>query len=237
MPRPRTVSVAPPAELGTAAGLAYALWRPSGPVRGGVIVLHGAGSAKESHYDFARLLGAAGFAALIPDQRGHGESAGPMDGDPVGDVVAMGERLRDRVGPEIPLALRGSSMGGLFAILAAGPLGASAVVAICPASPEGLRRGVLAGRHPFAADAEALAGFLAAQDLGATVEALQAPFLLLHAEGDEIVPVEHSRELAERMRSPGSRLVTVPGGHHRSIQHDSELQALTVRFLRDSLAR
>jgi alpha-beta hydrolase superfamily lysophospholipase len=236
MPRPRSVAVVPPAELASARGLAYALWRPPGPARGAVIVLHGAGSAKESHYDFARALVAAGFAALVFDQRGHGESAGPMAGDPVRDVAAMGELVRARLGPGVPLALRGSSMGGLFAILAAGPVGARAVVAICPASPHGLARGVLAGRHGFGADAPALAGFLDGQDLGTTVQALEAPLLLLHADGDEIVPVEHSRELAGRMRVPGSRLVTVPGGHHRSIQHDSELQALSLRFLEGALA-
>jgi hypothetical protein len=43
--------------------------------------------------------------------------------------------------------------------------------------------------------------------------------------------VEHSRELAKALRAEGSRLVTVPGGHHRSVQHDGELQALSVRFL------
>ena len=53
--------------------------------------------------------------------------------------------------------------------------------------------------------------------------------LLLHAEGDEVVPVEHSREL--HAAAPGSRLVEAPGGHHRSIQHDPEFQALSVRFL------
>ena len=55
--------------------------------------------------------------------------------------------------------------------------------------------------------------------------------LLLHAEGDEQVPVEHSRELAELTRSPRSRLIAVPGGHHRSVQHDPDLQAVSLRFL------
>jgi alpha-beta hydrolase superfamily lysophospholipase len=50
------------------------------------------------------------------------------------------------------------------------------------------------------------------------------------------VPVEHSRELATRLRSPASRLIVVPGGHHRSIQHDEELQAVSVRFIEHALA-
>ena len=38
-----------------------------------------------------------------------------------------------------------------------------------------------------------------------------------------------SRALHEAAQ--GSRLIEVPGGHHRSVQHDPELQAAAVRFL------
>jgi alpha-beta hydrolase superfamily lysophospholipase len=62
------------------------------------------------------------------------------------------------------------------------------------------------------------------------------PVLLLHAEADEQVPVEHSRELATLMRSPRSRLIVVPGGHHRSVQHDGDLQAVSLRFIARALA-
>ena len=61
--------------------------------------------------------------------------------------------------------------------------------------------------------------------------------LLLHAEGDEQVPIELSRELAGELRHPRSRLIEIPGGHHRSIQHDEELQAVSLRFLVNALPR
>ena len=61
--------------------------------------------------------------------------------------------------------------------------------------------------------------------------------LLLHAEGDESVPIAHSRELAEMADPDRSRFIAVPGGDHRSIQHDSEFQALALRFLSKSLVR
>ena len=35
--------------------------------------------------------------------------------------------------------------------------------------------------------------------------------------------------------APGSRLIVIPGGHHRSIQHDAELQALSLRFIEEAL--
>ena len=160
-----------------------------------------------------------------------------MDARVLSDVESMAALLRARIGaPELPLALRGSSMGGYFAILAAAPVGARAVVAICPASGEGLRRSLAAGRLGFAADGDALVAFLAAQDLEPAVASLGVPLLLLHAEGDEIVPIQHSRELAAGTRVPGSRLIAIPGGHHRSIQHDDELQAVSLRFIGQACA-
>ena len=68
-------------------------------------------------------------------------------------------------------------------------------------------------------------------DLDATVQSLDVALLLLHAEGDEQVPVQHSRQLAARMQAPASRLIVVPGGHHRSIQHDAQLQSESLRFI------
>jgi pimeloyl-ACP methyl ester carboxylesterase len=243
--RIRTITPVLPDELAVHHGLAYSLWLPANqPLRhGGVVILHGANSCKENHHDFARSVLAAGFAAIAFDQRGHGESEGPMDGRVLEDVASMAELLRarmaDRFGPGGPaerVALRGSSLGGYLAILAAPGAQASAVVAICPASAEGLLRGLTGGVFSFQADRPALEEFLIGHDLRDAVAGLEIPLLLLHAEGDERVPVQHSREMADLARHPQSRLVTVPGGHHRSVQHDAELNALAFRFLQRALA-
>jgi alpha-beta hydrolase superfamily lysophospholipase len=233
----RTVNAPRPAEAGRHNGLAYTLWLPTGPPRGGIVILHGAGSCKESHHDFARRLIAAGFAAVAFDQRGHGESDGPMDGRALEDVASLAAMLRSTCGaPDLPLALRGSSMGGCLALLAAPLIEPRAVIAICPASAAGLRRALLAERLGFDADVPALEALLSDQDLDITVSSLEMPILLLHAAGDEQVPVEHSRELARGLRSSASRLIVVPGGHHRSVQHDAELQGVSVLFLEKALA-
>jgi uncharacterized protein len=159
-----------------------------------------------------------------------------MDGRALDDAVAIADRLRERLGDDdAPLAIRGSSMGGYLAIVCAAPLRAGAVVAICPASATALRRGLAEDRFTFAADTDALDAFLAGHELDPAVAALRAPLLLLHAEGDEQVPVEHSRELAQRTTVRGSRLIAVPGGHHRSVQHDPELQAVSLRFIEQAL--
>ncbi|HJS95116.1 MAG TPA: alpha/beta hydrolase [Solirubrobacteraceae bacterium] len=234
VPRPRPVTVDLPSEIGVHEGLAYSLWLPktgTGPPAG-VVVLHGAGSCKENHHDFARAALAAGLGAIAFDQRGHGESQGPMDGRALNDVAAMAALLRERLGDaQAPIALRGSSMGGYLALVSAAQAQAAAVVAICPASAGGLSRGLAQGRFSFEADAPALQAFLAEHDERDAVAALEAPVLLLHAEGDEQVPVEHSRELAELTRSAKSRLIALPGGHHRSVQHDPDLQAVSLRFI------
>jgi uncharacterized protein len=231
----RTVTPVLPSEIDTHGGLAYSLWLPDAPL-GGVVILHGAGSCKENHHDFARAAVAAGFAALAFDQRGHGDSAGPMGDGALDDVAAMTALLRDRIGdPAAPVALRGSSMGGYLAILAAAPSGARAVVAICPASAEGLRRGLESGAFAFDADVASLERLLSDHDLHDAVRSLTSPVLLLHADGDEQVPVEHSRELARELTATESRLITVPGGHHRSVQHDPELCAISLRWLARAL--
>ncbi len=236
MPRARSVTPELPSEIGVRDGLSYSLWLPKIPARGGVVVLHGAGSCKENHHDFARAALGAGLAAVVFDQRGHGESDGPMDGRALDDVAQMADLLRSRMGAH-PIALRGSSMGGYLALLCARAVDAEAVVAVCPAGTRGLRRGLAQNRFTFEADVPALDAFLAAHDERAAIAELEhIPVLLLHAEGDEQVPVEHSRELAALARSSRSRLIAVPGGHHGSVQHDRDLQALSVRFIERALA-
>jgi uncharacterized protein len=236
----RPVNPLPPTSLRRVDGLACAAWIPDAS-RAGVVIIHGAGSAKENHYDFARACAGAGLAALGFDQRGHGESGGRLDGRMIDDVAVAASMLRHEIhsagGPaQAPIALRGSSLGGYLSIAAAARVRATAVVAICPANHEALRRGLAGGRLDIPRDLEAVDPVLADHDLATIVAELEVPLLLLHAEGDEVVPVAHSRALAELTTHSRSRLIVVPGGHHRSIQHDGELQAQSLRFLRGAFA-
>lgn len=224
----RTLSIQPPADQGKLDGLAYALFLPEGEAAGGVVILHGADSQRESHFAFARECRSAGLAAVCFDARGHNESDGALDGRILDDVARMATLL-----PDGPVGLRGSSMGGWTAVAAGAAMDAAAVVAICPATGDGLARGLWAGRFAFRADEPQLTAILQGTDLAGAAATLGDRLLLLHAEGDDVVPVEHSREL--RAAAPGSRLVAVPGGHHRSAQHDPELNALSIRFLKSRL--
>src|SRR3954452_9727767 len=154
-------------ELGVRDGLAYALFMPEEAPAAGVVILHGAGSAKESHFDFARAARGAGLAALAFDARGHGESEGEFGPGAIADVLAMSDLVREHTAK---VALRGSSMGGFVAIhaAAAAPRGSEpvAVVAICPAPGELLAEGLRRGRlSSFRADASGLARWLPTLDL------------------------------------------------------------------------
>lgn len=201
-----------------------------------MLILHGAGSRKENHGDFGRACAAAGWAALAYDQRGHGESEDEMSPAALGDVGAMAAYLAERDGVDpARVCARGSSMGGFMAIHAAATTETIAgVVAICPAGEGHLLRGLRSGdlemrAGPAARDA--LAKWLEAGDIGGAVELLRGrPLLLIHAEGDERIPIQHSRDLYERAGDP-KKLIALPGGHHRSAQHDEELQGVALRWL------
>jgi fermentation-respiration switch protein FrsA (DUF1100 family) len=225
-------------ELGTHDGLAYALFMPDVAPRAGVVICHGAGSAKESHFDFARTARDRGLAALAYDARGHGRSEGALGPGMVGDALGMCDLLRQRV-PAI--AIRGSSLGGFTAIMAAAASngGVGAVVALCPAPGDLLARGLrnddLEG---FRVDREQLERWLESVSLSDAAASLgpATALLLMHARGDEQVPYTVSEELYGAAAEP-KRLLVMPGGHHRSLQHDVELQNESLRFVERALGQ
>ena len=216
-------------------GLAYALWLPDVPAPcPGVLVVHGAGSRKENHGDFARLATANGWAALTFDLPGHGESEPEMNGAAVDAVVSMVDLLSVQPGVDSSrIAVRGSSLGGFLAILAAAAAPEiSGVIAICTASEDHLARGVRSGRFDIrAGDPVDLEAWLVAQDVGEAVERIAGrPLILMHAEGDTQIPSDHSEELFERAGEP-RKLIIATGGAHTTVQHDPELQAVALRWL------
>jgi uncharacterized protein len=235
----------PPSESGRFEGIAYDVWLPfDGAPAPAVAVLHGAGSRGSNHADYARAAIDNGFVALTFDNRGHGESEGELGARAVTDVQRLVHMLRER--PEVDgdrIALRGSSMGGLLALHAAAVTSAvAAVVAICPAA-EGMLlsdlRRVASGEPPapgsaletMRVDAPGLVAWLEEHDVREAVTRLgEKPLMLVHARGDEVVPCEFSEELYERAVEP-KRLLVLPGGDHRSAQHDAEVQGETLRWL------
>ncbi|MEA2495576.1 MAG: uncharacterized protein QOJ29_3487 [Thermoleophilaceae bacterium] len=178
------------------------------------------------------------MAALAFDARGHGHSQGDFGPTAFSDVLQMVELMREHT-PHV--ALRGSSMGG-FQALHAGAIAdppVAAVVAICPATEELLLRGVRSERPmDFRMDPKQMEPWLETLDMRRAVGSLagKTAVMFMHAQGDEVVPYTISEELYLVAGEP-KRLLILPGGHHRSLQHDGEMQAETIRFIQRSLSR
>ncbi|MHB1005968.1 MAG: alpha/beta hydrolase [Chloroflexota bacterium] len=204
-----------------------------------VVICHGLGSHKERHAEFAGHAASRGLAALTFDMRGHGESEGKLDGQTLADVEAALAFLKQR--PEInpkAIAVRGSSLGGHYAIHAAArSLEFKAVVAICPAPEpmllEGLRRAIDEGLDmpEVRVDLVSLPRYLRESDLRRSVTQITPrPLLIIHCTGDEVVPFDRSVELHKVAGEPKD-LWLIPGGSHTTAQHDASTHARTVAWL------
>ena len=230
-----------PTERGVQDGRPYWLWLPhrEGPWPG-MLILHGAGSRKENHGDFARICAAGGWAALSYDQRGHGESDDEMGPGALTDVGRMARFLAGVDGVDATrICARGSSMGGFMAIHAAATSEAIAgAIAICPAGEEHLLRGLRSNDLEFRAGPDtrsALKAWLQEHDLRDAARLMGTkPLILLHASGDERIPSDWSVALHDAKPDP-VKLVVLPGGHHRSIQHDQELQSVALTWIERQL--
>jgi alpha-beta hydrolase superfamily lysophospholipase len=236
-------------EMGSLDGIAYELFLPMRDDPGpSVLIFHGAGSQKENHADFARRAAGHGFVAMTFDNRGHGASEGELGPGVIADVQRLLAFFAAR--PEVDearIAVRGSSMGGLLAIHAAAVSDrVAAVVAICPAGEHmvlddiralarGVRPSPASALASMRIDASAMAAWLEEHDVRDAVQLLgPKPLLLVHARGDEVVPFTFSEELYDLAGEP-KRMLLLDGGHHRSVQHDPEIQGETLRWLEKSM--
>ncbi len=165
-----------------------------------------------------------------------------MSPEIVGDCARMARLLGEWDGVDpTRVCVRGSSMGGFVAIHAAATTDAIAgLIAICPAGEEHLLRGLRSESLEFRAGQRAradLEAWLGEHDLRDAIElAGTKPKILIHAAGDERIPSDFSEELAGSAIEP-CKLIIVPGGHHRSAQHDGELQGIALRWLERNLPR
>src|SRR5579875_3242526 len=118
--------------------LHIAVWRPIGPVKGLVVVLHGVQSHSGWYHRLGRTLADSGYLASFPDRRGSG--ANPADR---GHARAASRLIRDLVEwvrtlrtehPGMPTTLAGISWGGKLAVIAAArhPELVDALALICP---------------------------------------------------------------------------------------------------------
>ena len=99
----------------------YSRWRPLGPARGAVLVLHGLGEHSGRYRHLVSALHQAGYVVYAHDHQGFGRSGGArcyVQGfhDYLSDVTQVLSMAR-KENPGLHLCLYGHSMGGLIGLL------------------------------------------------------------------------------------------------------------------------
>jgi pimeloyl-ACP methyl ester carboxylesterase len=209
--------------------LAGVLHQPGWPGGTGVVICHGMMSSKDSpkHKGIAAALAERGHMALRFDFSGRGESPGTLLGLTFARQViecraAVAELRRTGVSK---IALVGSSMGGAVAALTATrePLVALATMAtvgrtdLLPeraVGKDGLEKWK---RDQFIEVEGEKVGYALVEDarrinLPAEAKKIKCPWLILHGELDEVIPVEDSQILYEAAQ--GAVLEIVAGADH-----------------------
>ena len=214
--------------------LAGLLLRPDlGEAAAVVVMAHGMFSGKNSpkHIELSRRLAGRDIASLRFDFTSRYESEGPIEemtyAQGVEDLRSAVEFARETLGP-LPLGLHGSSMGGAIVLLYAARHGGVDAIATIAAvgnpaplwekwlGPERMAQWEREGwtafedqRIPWSFYRDALS-----KDAVSAAARTRCPLLVVHGDGDTIVPVEQAKAIHASAPGP-KRIVIIPGGGHR----------------------
>lgn len=191
-----------------------AWWLPAPDARGAVLLLHGNAGNISHRIEYARMFRELGYSTLLVDYRGYGTSTGtPSEAGTYRDASASWHWLTESRGVDArDIVVFGESLGG--------------AVACWLAQQHSPRVLVLAST------------FTSVPDLGAeiypmlpvrwlsrvrydTLERLplvNAPVLIVHSPGDDIIPFAHGRKLYEAAREP-RQFLEIRGGHNDGFVH------------------
>jgi dipeptidyl aminopeptidase/acylaminoacyl peptidase len=205
-----------------------------------VLHVHGNAANIESHVGFTEYLPAAGINVFIFDYRGYGQSEGSARrrGPLIADSHAALDAVlaRSDVNPS-RIGLYAQSLGGAIGLnlMAGRPEIRAAVIESSFASWRDMAASAVGGDPPGAIG-RLLAGVLIRDDhrpLDA-VARIDRPIMLVHGTADTVIPVSHSRRLAEA--GPTTELVEIADGDHNTLRWTNpEVEQLTVDFFRKHL--
>ena len=189
----------------------------------------------------ARILHEAGSHIILADQRSHSRSEGKYICYGIKeryDVITWREKAAELFGNDMPIAFMGLSMGGATVLMASELVkkedaAVRCVIADCPfSSPKGIILHVMKyhNKLPFAPLLLDFAGFwtrtladftLSAPSSAELYERSHLPALLIHGDGDDYVPIGHSKEIVDLPRE-NARLVTVHNATHANAIYYNE---------------
>jgi pimeloyl-ACP methyl ester carboxylesterase len=192
-----------------------------------LVLCHGYGASLAATAPFARRLAAKGFTTLGFDFRAHGRSGGRVTTiglREVDDALGAVDWLVRRF-PDAPLGIYGVSMGGSVALQAAAldqrirAVASDCAFASLDQMVEWRKRSLPGAARPLLQlsfrTAEWLTGARATHFRPVDHVERIAPrsVLLMHAEFDKTVPLEHFRQLSERLPPAAERWLIKGCGH------------------------
>lgn len=215
---PQREIVATPASLGlaykdvrlrTSDGVEIAGWWVPGAASRAVLFFHGNAGNVSGRLATLRLFHELGFGTLIVDYRGYGESGGrPTERGTYRDAEAAWRWLTKTQGiPPERIAVFGRSLGGAVAawLAARHTPGALIVESSFTSLPD-----LAAELYPFL-PARLLSRFRYSTE--SALAQVEAPVLIVHGRGDEIIPFRHGERLYAAAREPKGFL-EISGGHN-----------------------
>jgi len=210
-----------------------AWWVPAERAAGTVLIFHGNAGNISHRLDYLAMFHRLGYASLIVEYRGYGESTGsPSEQGTYRDAEAAWRWLASEQGV-VPgdIVIFGESLGGAVASRLAARLKPRALVL---ASTFTSVPDLGAQVYPFL-PVRLISRF--SYDTLEAVKAVKAPILIAHSRDDDIIPFTHGKVLYEAAREP-KQFLEMRGGHNDGfIFVREEWIAQLAAFLKSARAR
>ncbi len=207
----------------------HAWWVPAKDARGTVLFFHGNAGNISHRIDYLRMFRQLGYATLIFDYRGYGNSTGsPSESGTYLDAAAAWRWLTQTRGIRPgDIVFAGESLGGAVASGLAVQQAPRALVLLSTftSAPD-----LGAEVYPFI-PVRLISRF--SYDNLANLRQIKSPVLIAHSRDDDIVPFAHGRRLFEAASEP-RQFLEMRGGHNDGFIFTREEW---VRVLADFLER
>lgn len=217
--------------LATDDGLTLSAWHLAAPEsRGTVIVFNGNAGNRSHRLPLGRALAEAGYSVLLTDYRGYGDNPGsPSEEGLAADARAALSFVSSRSGDD-PVFYYGESLGAGVAV---GLAAEEPPAALILRSPFGSLPEVASVHYPWIPTSLLLRDRYPNVD---RIPGIAAPVLVIAGSGDDIVPLEQSRQVYEAASEPKT-LVVVEGADHNdpALLDGAKMIGALVRFLEETL--